>query len=138
MIKLPFRVTLLIWLVLILTVWNILRLWTLLAWRPTLDEFSIHPPPAISSLLSIVWILLGGVILFGIWQGKAWTGRLFIFAAAGYSAWYWVDRLAWQGPRPNWPFAVVLNLALMLLVISTTKPLERESYDRKSVHKKTE
>jgi hypothetical protein len=134
MLKLPFRVTLLIWLVLTLTAWNILKLWTLLSWRPTLAEFSIQPAPAISSLSSIVWSFLGGLILFGIWQSKTWTGRLLIFTAAGYSAWYWVDRLAWQGPRPNWPFAVLLNLALMLLVISTIKPLERESYDRKSVH----
>ncbi len=43
MSKPPFRVTLLLWLVLFLTAWNALRLWTALAWHNVLNEFSAQP-----------------------------------------------------------------------------------------------
>jgi hypothetical protein len=136
--KLPFRVTLLIWLVLILTAWNILQFWTSLAWRATLLEFSTRPAPIIISIVSMALIITGVLILYGIWRRKLWTVKVLLFAAAGNSAWYWADRLIWQEPRPNWPFAVIVNLALILFMIFTTKSLAREAYDRKSIHQEIE
>ena len=57
--KLPFRVTLLYWLVLTLIAWNGLRLWTALAWRDALDEFSAQPIPAIIAISGAIWMVTG-------------------------------------------------------------------------------
>jgi hypothetical protein len=138
MIKLPFRVTLLLWLVLILTAWNALRLWTSLAWHNVLIEFSARPAPLIITTVSLVWIVTGIAIVWGIWQNKEWTSKLLLGSAVGYTIWYWSERLLWQEPRPNWPFAVILNLALLVFIIFATKSLAREAYERQPPHQKIE
>lgn len=127
----PFRVTLLLWLVLILTAWNILRVSTSLAWRNTLSEFSSQPVAGIITVSGIIWVVMGFVILWGIWQNKAWTLKLLLGAAAGYTVWYWCERLIWQAARPNWPFAVIVNIALLLFILFTTKSFSREAHERK-------
>jgi hypothetical protein len=127
-----FRVTLVLWLVLILTAWNTLRVWTSLAWHNTLSEFSAQPIPIIITISGIVWVVIGLAILWGIWQNKAWTMKLLLGAAAGYTVWYWCERLIWQTPRPNWLFAVIVNLVLLVFILFTKKSLLREAHERKN------
>jgi len=138
MSRLPFRVTLLLWLVLILTVWNVIRLWTSLSWREVLVEYAARPDPVLAGLVAAIWVMIGSLIIWGIWQNKPWTVKLLLGAAVTYSAWYWIERLIWQSARPNWPFAVILNLMVLIFTIFAAKPLSREAYDRKSPNQKAE
>ncbi|MBI5839378.1 MAG: hypothetical protein HZB19_04690 [Chloroflexi bacterium] len=131
MSKRPFGVTLSLWLVLFLTVWNGFRLWTAIAWRDVLNEFAVRPGPIITAISGAFWLVTGSILLWGILLKKAWAGKMLIGAAAGYSVWYWSERLVWQEPRQNWPFAVILNLILLVFIFLTTKSLTREAYDRK-------
>ncbi|MBI3161761.1 MAG: hypothetical protein HYZ23_04595 [Chloroflexi bacterium] len=134
--KHPFRVTLLLWLVLCLTAWNAVRLWTALAWQNTLNEFSAQPAPAITALSGGLWLTVGIVLAWGIWQKKAWARILLLGATGSYTVWYWSERLIWQGPRPDWLFAVVVNLAGIIFILFTTKSLTREAYERAIEHPK--
>lgn len=59
-------------------------------------------------------------------------------AAAGYSVWYWIERLFWQHPRPNTIFAVFVQLACFTLIYITLKSLSREAYERNSENPATE
>jgi hypothetical protein len=136
--KLHFRVTLLYWLVLTLSAWNGLRLWTALAWRNVLDEFSDKPTVAITAISAAVWTVTGIILLWSIWQKKTWAAKLLLWAAAGYSVWYWSERLIWQNPHPNWLFAVIVNLALLVFILFTAKLLTREAHERKNENPKTE
>jgi hypothetical protein len=136
--KLPFRVTLLLWLVLILMAWNALRLWTSLTWYSVLTEFSARPGPLIIASAGLLWVVTGLTLLWGIWQNKKWTAKLFVGSAAGYTIWYWGERLIWQEPRPNWPFAVILNLVVLIFIIFATKSLAREAYEQQPPHQTTE
>ena len=138
MTKLPFRVTLLLWLVLFITAWNGLRLWTALAWQKVLTEFSAQPATWITALSGCIWMVTGVLIIWGIWQNKAWTVKILVGAAAGYSAWYWSERLIFQEPRPNWPFAVLLNVVLLIFIFFATKTLTREAHERKPKNPKDE
>ena len=128
--KFSFRATLLQMLVLILTTLNLLRVWTALAWRDALNEFSAQPSPAILVVSGAVWGLCGIVLLGGIWQKTAWAEKLLLGASAGYSLWYWTERLAWQNPHPNWLFAVIVNLAIIVFILFSKKSLTREAYER--------
>ena len=136
--KLPFRVTLLYWLVLTLSAWNGLRLWTALAWQNILTEFSASPPPIITSISGAVWMVTGIILLWSIWQKKAWAAKMLLGVAAGYSVWYWSERLIWQSPHPNWLFAVIVNLALLVFILFTAKLLTREAHERKNASPKIE
>jgi hypothetical protein len=126
------RVTLSTWLVLFLTVWNGLRLFTAIAWRDVLTEFSANPPAWVTALVGAVWLVTGIILLWGILWQKPWAGKMLLGAAAAYSVWYWIERLVWQAPRPNWPFAVILNLILVLFILFATRPWMREAYERKN------
>jgi uncharacterized membrane protein len=134
--KFPFRVTLLYWLVLTLTAWNGLRLWTALAWQNTLTEFSASPTPVILAISGAFWVVTGIILLWSIWQRKAWAATLLIGVAAGYTVWYWSERLIWQNPHPNWLFAVIVNLALLIFILFTSKLLAREAHERKNENPK--
>ena len=132
MSKRPFRVTLSLWLVLFLTAWNALRFFTAIAWRDVLLEFSANPPPWVAALVGAVWLIAGCMVLWSLLWEKAWAGNALLGAAAGYSAWYWIERLIWQAPRPNWPFAVILNLFLILFILFARRAMTREAYERKN------
>ncbi len=136
MSKLTFRVTLLLLLVLSLTTWNALRLWTALTWRTVLDEFSAQPNATIIAVSGAVWVVCGILLLWSIWQKKAWAAKLLIGASAGYSVWYWSERFIWKNPHPNWLFAVIVNLILIVFILFATKSMMREAYERNIEHPK--
>jgi len=125
-------VTLSVWLVLFLTAWNALRFFTAIAWRDRLIEFSASPPFWVTALVGAVWLVTGCIVLWSIGWGKKWAGNMLLGAAAGYSIWYWIERLVWQAPRPNWPFAVILNLLLVLFILFVKRALTRETNERKN------
>jgi hypothetical protein len=134
--KLPIRVTLLYVLVLTLSAWNGLRLWTVLAWHQVLDEFSANPTSEVVAVSSVIWMVTGIILLWSLWQKKAWATKLLLGASAGYSVWYWSEHLIWQTPHPNWLFAVIVNLALLAFILFTTKLLSREAHERKNENPK--
>jgi hypothetical protein len=138
MSKRPFRVTLLASLVLFLTVWNAIRVWTALEWRDVLNEFSSQPASTITAVSGALWTIIGTFVLWSIWRKKAWTVKLLLGAGAGYTVWYWSERLIWQSPHPNWPFAVIVNLALIIFILFCIKSLSQEAYERKIENPKTE
>src|SRR5512143_1822720 len=105
----PFRVTVFMWLVLILTAWNALRLWTAVAWRARFAEFAPSPGPIYIGLSGTVWVMTGLFVVWSLWQQKPWTRGLIVAGAAAYTVWYWLDRLLLQKERTNWAFSLVLN-----------------------------
>ncbi len=127
----PFRVTLLYWLVLTLSAWNGLRLWTALAWQDVLTEFSASPPAIVTAISGGVWMVVGITLVWSIWRKKDWSAYLLVGVAAGYSVWYWVERLAWKNPHPNWLFAVIVNLAGIVFILFNARLLSREAHERK-------
>ena len=123
-------VTLTLLMVLILTSWNALRAWTSIAWRDVLTEFSTSISPQISAAVGTLWFIIGVILIWSIWQKKVWSAKMLLGAAAGYSVWYWSERLIWQNPRPNVVFAVTVHFACFILIYFTSKSLSREAYER--------
>jgi hypothetical protein len=132
------RVTLLLWLVLTLSAWNALRLWTALAWHNVLDEFSAQPASTVTTICGAVWMVTGVILIWSIWQKKGWAAKLLFGASAGYTVWYWSERLIWQTPHPNWLFAVIVNLALLIFILFTKRSLTREAHERKIENQKND
>lgn len=134
----PAIVTLTGWLVLILASWNALRAWTSLAWSQVLIEYSVRLSPTVSAGIATVWTIIGLLLAWGIWQNKAWSANLLLILAAGYTAWYWIERLIWQAPRPNVTFTIMMNLAWLAIIFFATKSLSREAYERNTENQTTE
>ncbi|GAB1472524.1 hypothetical protein MASR2M66_34020 [Chloroflexota bacterium] len=138
MTKRPFSVTLTLALVLMLASWNALRAWTFILWQDILTETASRMPPFVGIAAGITWFIIGMVLLFGIWQKKAWSAKMLLGATAGYVVWVWGGRFIWQNPRPNIIFTVILNLVCLIPIYFTFKSLSREAYERNTENPKTE
>lgn len=130
--KRPFPVTLSQWMVLIILLWNIIRTWTILAWKDVLMEFSTSLSPAISAIIGGIWVIVGSILYWSMWQRKAWAGKMLFGTAISYTVWYWSERLFFQNPRPNVIFAVIVNLGLMIFIYFAYKSISREAYEREN------
>lgn len=131
-------VTLSLWLVLIFTAWNLIKIWTFIAWRNVLIEFSIQLNPYFSAIISTMWALSGFVLAYGILQKKAWSLKMLPALAAGYTVWYWSERLIWQNGKTNLWFAIFVNFVLVIIIYFSTKSLAREAYERTNKNTTTE
>jgi len=128
--KRPFRATILLALVLLLTIWNALRAWTAFSWRNVLTEFS--GGPLYIGVSGLIWVGIGIWLLLSLWRKKA-NARMLLFAsAASYSVWVWIERLFIQTPRENWLFALIVNLVLLSFVLFASNFWKREAHERKS------
>ena len=130
--KRSFPVTLVQWMVLITLLWNIIRVWTVLAWSTMLLEFSASLPPTASAAIGGFWVAISGILYWSIWQEKAWAGKMLLGSAAGYTVWFWSERLFFQNPRPNTIFAVIVNLGLFIIIYYAIKSMSREAYEREN------
>ena len=115
--KQPFGVTLLLWLVLSLSVWGVVRLTGAFRWWNVMSEFGPRLGPLYLSITGAGWILIGGVLLWSIFSGKSWA-RLAIPAAIFlWIAEYWVERLFFEAPRENFPFALIASILLVIVTL---------------------
>ena len=73
--KRPFGVTLLLWLVLSLSAWGAVRLLAALRWWNVLIEFEARLSPLYLSITGAGWIVVGAVLLWGLFSGISWTLR---------------------------------------------------------------
>ena len=115
--KRPFGVTLLLWLVLSLSAWGAVRWLAALRWWDVLVEFESRLSPLYLSITGAAWVLAGGALLWGLFTGKRWT-RLAIPASIGlWLLEYWIERVFFQSPRPNLPFAILASLLLLTVTL---------------------
>lgn len=128
--KRPIAVTLTFGMVLTIAIWNAIKAWTYLSWRSTLEEFTPRFPPILGVLSGVIWFIIGLSLAWGLWQMKPWSAKGLQAGAAGYLLWYWIERLAWQAPHPNFPYVIALDIAIIILIYITSKSLSREAYER--------
>jgi hypothetical protein len=139
----PLSVSLLAWMVFIVTILNIFRLGLALYNWEFLTEllssavtFPIFPAYLVAT--GLFWGVIGLPLAWSIWRGKKWAPCLFLAELLAYSVYYWADRVFLPGyPQRNsdWTFAVGLNL--LILVLSSwimtrqkTKDFFGEAYER--------
>lgn len=90
-----------------------------------LTTIPITVPPLFFFLEGLLWSVVGGVLLVGLWRGLPW-GRWATHAAALlYSAWTWIVLLGLKAPemrRTRWPFTLavtLLGLGLVVVILNT-------------------
>lgn len=136
--RLPFRITLLLTLVLIITVLSAVRLYTGIAWKSPLDVYLGSLEVTYIAVTGAFWMAAGGFVLWSFWRGGRRIREIFLGASAAYAAWAWADRLIVQPmPRANWLFALAATILLLAFVAAVVLDprnlpyLRKESYDRK-------
>lgn len=114
----PFLVTLLLWGVLTLTIFNFVRFGAVLAHWAVVAELMSTPGPVYILLTGLFWGVAWLISLFSLFFRKGWS-RWYSFALAlFYSAYYWADRLFFQAavPRSDTLFTWFENFFLLVFV----------------------
>jgi hypothetical protein len=134
--KRPFSVTILLWLVLSLTAWSGLRLYSAIRWWNVLLEFASPPGPWYIAISAAFWLIVCIGLLWSMWQAKAWARYALLGAGAGFAVWYWCDRFLFQMYNANWSFALLASVLLLIILsvcvfVPGTKTffLKREAHD---------
>jgi hypothetical protein len=130
--KRPFGVTLFLWLVLILSAWGAIRLFAALRWWDVLHEFDARLSPLYLSITGAGWVIAGGVLLWSMWSGKAWARWAIPVSIGIWLLEYWIERLFFQSPRANLPFALIASALLLILTIAITINRNTKNFFMKS------
>jgi hypothetical protein len=115
--KRPFGVTLLLWLVLSLSAWGVVRLLAALRWWDVLNEFGANLSPLYLSITGAGWAVVGIVLLWGLFSGKPWTRLAIPISIFLWLMGYWVERMFFESPRANLPFALMASILLFALTL---------------------
>jgi hypothetical protein len=118
--KRPFRVTLLLWLVLSLSAWGAIRLFGTFRWWSVLNEFGARPSPLYLSITGAGWIVVGGVLLWSLFSGKSWARLAIPLSIFLWVMEYWVERMFFEAPRANFFFALSASILLLIVTFFST------------------
>lgn len=130
--KRSFRVTLFLWMVLSLLAWGAIRLFAALRWWDVLSEFDAHLSPLYLFTTGAGWVLAGGILLWSIWSGKTWAHWAIPISISLWLVEYWIERLFFQSPRANLPFALIASALLVLFTITITYNRNTKEFFTKS------
>ncbi len=108
----PVTVTIPTILVLFITVWNILRLYSLINNREILVEFGANP--IFLLVIAFLWVLIGLMLTFSIWIRWSISISIFLGFGVSYYLWYWIDRFFFQdSTTPNFTFSAIFSTSLL-------------------------
>lgn len=133
--KRPFGVTLLLWMVLILSAWGAVRFLAALRWWDVLYEFESSLSPLYLSVTGAGWSAAGGVLLSGILRRKRWVLPVLATSVSVWLIEYWLERILFQPARANLPFALTCSiLVIAFIVILVILPGARSFFAKSEEH----
>jgi hypothetical protein len=130
----PSRISILAIFILWIAILNGLRLGEAIYFWKTLDEYRVSP--LYISLSGTLWLIVGVMLVWGLWQRKDWGRKAVILGTLAYTSWYWFDRLVLQALHANWPFVLFTNIMLLLIIFyilfsqKTRRFYNRDLYER--------
>jgi len=118
--KRPFGVTMLLWMVLSLLVWGMVRFFASLHAWDVLVEFKSSLSPLYLSVTGAGWGVAGCVLLWSIFFHKKWAHRAVLTGIIVWLIEYWLERVIRQSPRANLPFAIISSLLVIGITVLIT------------------
>lgn len=128
----PFGVTLLLWMVLILSAWGVVRLIAALRWWVVLTEFGPSLSPLYLSVTGAGWGVVGGVLLSGILRRKKWAAPGAVAFILLWLIEYWIERIFFQSERANLPFVLSSSILVVGIVVILANLPRTKSFFAKS------
>jgi len=130
--KRPYGVTLLLYLVKILSVWGGIRFIATLRWWSALNEFEASLSPLYLSVTGAVWTLAGGILFWSLRIRKPWSATGILASMVVWQVELWIERVLFLSPVGNLPFAVTVSLLFSGVILVTTRHRSTLYYLHKS------
>jgi glucose dehydrogenase len=121
--------------VLSLSAWGAVRLIAALRFWTLLSEFEARLNPWYLSLTGVGWMIVGTVLLWGLFSGKLWTSRAILVSIVLWIIQYWIERVFFEAPRANVFFALIVTALLFIVtLISAFNRKTKEFFIRSEEH----
>lgn len=134
-LKRPFGVTLQLWMVLSLSAWGVMRLAASLHAWDVLYEYGASLSPLYLSITGAGWGVAGIVLFSGLWKGMPWARFATMTSIIVWLLEYWLERIFFQSPRANLPFALVCLIVVFIVSWSvTTLPGTKSFFEKSEEH----
>ena len=118
--------------VLSLSAWGAIRLLAALRWWDVLNEFNASLGPLYLSITGAGWCVVGIALLWSMWDAKAWSRVAILASILLWLAEYWIERIFFQAPRANLPFALILSVLLLAVTFASTLNRHTKNFFTKS------
>ena len=80
-------------------------------------------------------MVVGVVLLWGLFSGKLWTSRAILVSVALWIVQYWIERVFFEAPRANVFFALIVTALLFIVtLISAFNRKTKEFFIRSEEH----
>ena len=114
---------------LVVSSWNGLRLVQGIIFWSVMQSYKARLGPIYIIISGGIWLVIGLVISWGLWERKSWAWFATIASTLIYGIWYWFDRLILQKPHDNWSFALTITLVFIVFSFSVLlSPKTRQSF----------
>lgn len=126
----PFSVTTATLVVLLITFWNAVRVYSSLINWQVLSEFGANP--AYIFITGLFWSLTGAWLFITIRKRESYSRRANMIAAGLYYLWFWLDRLLVQvSTAPIFKFLISSStIVLAIFFISLNTPAAHSFFKR--------
>ncbi len=112
----PASVTIPAIIVLFMTAWNFIRIYSVIINWQILVEFGASPNYILAT--GIIWALIGLWLIVVLWQERHFAARAGSAVTGCFFLWYWVDRLTIQpSPAPNVLFSIIFSTCILATII---------------------
>ena len=115
----PKAVTCLIIVTIFYTFLHLFRFYySLLQWDFLIGQ-EIAVSPIYLTLSGAFWVLIGGILIWGLWRGSPWAPNLTRISILVYFTFFWIDRVFLTKDifaQMNNPFAILLSLIVIMLI----------------------
>lgn len=113
----PASVTLLLWLVLLLSAWGAVRFAAALRWWDVLKEFESSLSALYLSIGGAVWCVAGVVLFWMVARRRPRARSALLASTILWYCQYWVERLFFQATRANSVFVLVVSTFILAVII---------------------
>lgn len=116
MVKPPFTVTLLTLIVLTFTTWSGIRLFQTMRYWNILISYNSQPGPLYMTITSLVWVLIGTALTFGLIIGNSRWLLFLKLTVIFFTIWNWIDRLMLQNSLLSIQFPLAITVFMLLFI----------------------
>jgi glucose dehydrogenase len=118
--------------VLCLSAWGLIRLLATLRWWDVLSEFRANLSPLYLSITGAGWAVAGAVLLWSMWIAKPWSRLAIVVSILLWLSEYWLERLFFQQPRPNFLFTLAMSALLVAVTFASALNRSTKNFFTKS------
>jgi hypothetical protein len=136
--KRPWMITLLSILVLLASLFQLLKCSQALINWTTLESLPLSISPIYLAGTGLLWGLVGLILFWSLWTGRPWARAAGLIISLAFAAFFWIDRLWVAEPdliRVRWPSDLAYTVAVLASIWLILNHQKSRAYFRKKMVK---